>query len=204
MPASISIGMGRTGRGDPASLGFEALLATRLLVQGNSGSGKSHLLRRLLEQSAPWVQQVVTDPSECCIRTSWFGAASLPGAPPDLPSFTRRLATARAGLEHAVTMTPGWDEVASIARTLPDDAQGVYLLLARTALTAAPCPPDAVLARVYGTRSPARARRVLSYLEQQGVVVCPEAHDWRAVAIPGLGWRTAPGDPAAPDDEIAC
>jgi DNA helicase HerA-like ATPase len=31
-------------------------------VQGNSGSGKSHLLRRLLEQSAKWVQQVVIDP----------------------------------------------------------------------------------------------------------------------------------------------
>ena len=33
-----------------------------MLVQGNSGSGKSHLLRRLLEQSAPWVQQCVIDP----------------------------------------------------------------------------------------------------------------------------------------------
>ena len=40
----------------------EELLATRLLVQGNSGSGKSHLLRRLLEQSASMVQQVVIDP----------------------------------------------------------------------------------------------------------------------------------------------
>jgi len=38
------------------------LLATRLLVQGNSGSGKSHLLRRLVEQSAPWVQQALVDP----------------------------------------------------------------------------------------------------------------------------------------------
>lgn len=36
--------------------------ATRLLVQGNSGSGKSHLLRRLLEQSAQWVQQCIVDP----------------------------------------------------------------------------------------------------------------------------------------------
>ncbi|MDP9094954.1 MAG: ATP-binding protein, partial [Pseudomonadota bacterium] len=116
----------------------------------------------------------------------------------------RRLSTARAGLEHAVTTAPGWNEIAATARTLPDDAQGVYLLLARTALAAAPCPPDAVLARVYGTHSPARARRVLSFLEQQGVIVlCPEAHDWRAVALPGLGWRTAPGNPAAPDLEAA-
>jgi hypothetical protein len=44
------------------SLNLEELLATRLLVQGNSGSGKSHLLRRLIEQSAPFVQQVIIDP----------------------------------------------------------------------------------------------------------------------------------------------
>nr|WP_222858788.1 ATP-binding protein [Rhizobium mesosinicum] len=48
--------------GSPATLDIEELLATRLLVQGNSGSGKSHLLRRLLEQSAQWVQQVIIDP----------------------------------------------------------------------------------------------------------------------------------------------
>jgi len=48
--------------GQAASLDLEELLATRLLVQGNSGSGKSHLLRRLLEQSASLVQQAVIDP----------------------------------------------------------------------------------------------------------------------------------------------
>ncbi len=38
------------------------LLETRLLVQANSGGGKSHMLRRLLEQTAPHVQQLVIDP----------------------------------------------------------------------------------------------------------------------------------------------
>ena len=46
----------------PAMMDVEELLATRLLVQGNSGSGKSHLLRRLLEQSAAHVQQLIIDP----------------------------------------------------------------------------------------------------------------------------------------------
>ncbi|RYC32700.1 ATP-binding protein [Lichenibacterium minor] len=62
----IEIDMGATAASGavpgPAMLDLEELLATRLLVQGNSGSGKSHLLRRLLEQSAPHVQQVVIDP----------------------------------------------------------------------------------------------------------------------------------------------
>jgi hypothetical protein len=54
--------MGVDGKGDAISIDLEELLATRLLVQGNSGSGKSHLLRRLLERSAGQVQQVVIDP----------------------------------------------------------------------------------------------------------------------------------------------
>ena len=37
------------------------LLDTRLLVQANSGGGKSWLLRRLLEQSHGKVQQIVID-----------------------------------------------------------------------------------------------------------------------------------------------
>jgi DNA helicase HerA-like ATPase len=59
---NIAVAMGTASGGAPASLDLEELLATRLLVQGNSGSGKSHLLRRLLEQSAAHVQQIVIDP----------------------------------------------------------------------------------------------------------------------------------------------
>ena len=59
---SRNIDIGATGAGAPVFIDLEELLATRLLVQGNSGSGKSHLLRRLLEQSAGLVQQIVIDP----------------------------------------------------------------------------------------------------------------------------------------------
>lgn len=38
------------------------LLETRMLIQANSGAGKSHALRRVLEQTAPLVQQLVIDP----------------------------------------------------------------------------------------------------------------------------------------------
>ena len=59
---TVSVDMGLGPAGEPVSVDLEELLATRLLVQGNSGSGKSHLLRRLLEKSAGQVQQVVIDP----------------------------------------------------------------------------------------------------------------------------------------------
>jgi len=59
---TVRVNMGAGPGNEPALIDLEELLATRLLVQGNSGSGKSHLLRRLLEQSAGQVQQVVVDP----------------------------------------------------------------------------------------------------------------------------------------------
>jgi hypothetical protein len=59
---STSIEIGIDPSGSPVGIDIEELLATRLLVQGNSGSGKSHLLRRLLEESAGIVQQIVIDP----------------------------------------------------------------------------------------------------------------------------------------------
>ncbi|MFC0104253.1 helicase HerA domain-containing protein [Sphingopyxis terrae] len=60
MDNSIEIGIDGAQR--PVHVNVQELLATRLLVQGNSGSGKSHLLRRLLEESAGLVQQIVIDP----------------------------------------------------------------------------------------------------------------------------------------------
>lgn len=59
---TVQIELGTQTSGSAAAMDLEELLATRLLVQGNSGSGKSHLLRRILEQSAQWVQQAVIDP----------------------------------------------------------------------------------------------------------------------------------------------
>ncbi|MCZ8369096.1 MAG: ATP-binding protein [Porphyrobacter sp.] len=60
MTATIDIGRGPDGQA--IGIDLAELLATRLLVQGNSGSGKSHLLRRLLEECAGQVQQIVIDP----------------------------------------------------------------------------------------------------------------------------------------------
>ncbi len=57
-----SIEIGTDAAGKPVLIDVEELLATRLLVQGNSGSGKSHLLRRMLEESASLVQQIIIDP----------------------------------------------------------------------------------------------------------------------------------------------
>ena len=46
---------------ETVSIDLPTLIDTRLLVQANSGGGKSWLLRRLLEQSHGKVQQIIID-----------------------------------------------------------------------------------------------------------------------------------------------
>jgi hypothetical protein len=78
---TVRVDMGLDERGGPVTIDLEELLATRLLVQGNSGSGKSHLLRRLLERSAGQVQQVVIDPEGDFVTLSGaYGHVVIEGA----------------------------------------------------------------------------------------------------------------------------
>jgi hypothetical protein len=78
---TTQIVLGTDSVGAPVQLDVEELLATRLLVQGNSGSGKSHLLRRLLEESAALVQQIVIDPEGDFVSLAeTFGHVVIDGA----------------------------------------------------------------------------------------------------------------------------
>ena len=94
-----------------------------------------------------------------------------------------------------------WQRALTLSQSLADDVQGVFLVVAEASVSGAPCPSDAVLARAYGTHSTGRARRLLAYFEEQGLlVVRMDLRNKRVVAFPDLGTETAPGDPNAPDD----
>ncbi|MBF0849521.1 MULTISPECIES: ATP-binding protein [unclassified Gluconobacter] len=108
----------------------------------------------------------------------------------ELGPFHRMLATIRAGLDRERSESEDWKQAQAIAATLPEDVQGVFLLLARTALDGETCPGDEALARAYGTHSLGRARRQLNYLEEREVIVLQETPLGRRVAIVGLGWQT--------------
>lgn len=56
------IRIGDTSKGEPVGIDLAKLIDGRLLIQGNSGAGKSMLLRRLFEQSFGRVQQLLLDP----------------------------------------------------------------------------------------------------------------------------------------------
>lgn len=96
------IDIGRDSGGQPVALDLEELLATRLLVQGNSGSGKSHLLRRLLEECAATVQQVVIDPEgDFVTLADAFGHVVIDGAaysPREIEALASRVREHRASV----------------------------------------------------------------------------------------------------------
>ncbi|MDB5653706.1 MAG: ATP-binding protein [Tardiphaga sp.] len=124
--------------------------------------------------------------------------AGLGSAVPDLAEFRHMLTRARAGLGADIGEDDGWQDVSVRAAVLPEDMQGVFMMIARAAKEGWPCPGDATIARAYGSHSLRRARRLLSYIEEQGLIVCQlDGAGRRTVTLVELAWATAPGDPNA-------
>jgi hypothetical protein len=117
----------------------------------------------------------------------------LPGPMPDLAQFKRWLAMARAGIFAADLCDSPLAGAVTIAEGLSEDLMAVFLLIARAAHQGQECPSDEDIAHIYGTRSPSRARRLLAYMEEKGVIVVREdLSGKRSIGLPDLGWTTAP------------
>ena len=115
----------------------------------------------------------------------------LTGRELDLDGFRRRFAMAAAGI--ADPADPQWGEVLRSAAGVPDDLLGPYLLVARAAQLGEACPDDGQLARIYGTSSPGRIRRLIEHLEKLGLIVLrTDFGGRRSIGIPALGLSTAP------------
>lgn len=125
---------------------------------------------------------------------------------PELSDFRRMLTHARAGLGADIAGDDAWQDVLLRAAILPDDMQGVFMMIARAAKEGWPCPSDAAIARAYGTHSLRRARHLLTYIEEQGLIVCQlDGAGRRIVTLVELAWATAAADPNADvSAEAAC
>ena len=121
----------------------------------------------------------------------------------DLPAFRRRLMMARAGMPRDISEEADWREAMAIGDALPEDMLGVFLLIARAAKAGTSCPGDEEVARVYGSHSIGRVRRLLGYMETKGTLVPrTDLAGRRTISIPQLGWTTAPtGEDARPNPE---
>ncbi|KQP48986.1 ATP-binding protein [Methylobacterium sp. Leaf108] len=185
----------------------EPVEAAPTLSEAEIREGIEAVLRGIADDRDAAGQPVAVVYQDFLVRCRMRG---LDGEAITLSAFRRRLGVARAGVdEEAAGVDPQadarWEEARSVAAALPDEVQGLFLLLARAALAAEPCPGDEALARAIGSRSPGRARRLLSYIETRGTIVCRmDYRGNRVVALPGLGCETAPGDPkASPGDPKA-
>ncbi|HEX8417737.1 MAG TPA: ATP-binding protein, partial [Methylobacterium sp.] len=172
--------------------------AAPVLSEGESRAGLDAVLQGIAGDPDAGRQPVAVIYQDFLVRCRMRG---LDGEALNLAAFRRRLGHARAGLDTAGPPPDPdgrWAEAERAAAALPDEVQGLFLLLARAALSHEACPGDEALARAIGSRSPGRARRLLSYIETRGTIVCrTDFGGNRIVALPGLGCETAPGDPKA-------
>lgn len=110
--------------------------------------------------------------------------------PLDLAGFRRRFALAKAGMIDPAD--PRWADALRLGDRLPEDMLAPFLLMAHAAIIGTPCPDDDALARIYGTSSPGRVRRLVEYIEKQDlIVVRTDFAGRRTIAIPELGLSTA-------------
>ena len=108
----------------------------------------------------------------------------------DVIQFRRRFAMAVAGIY--APQEDRWAELMALARAVPDDWLAPFLVIARAAIEGEPCPDDNELARVYGTSSSGRIRRLLEHLEKEGHIVAKTDYSGRrSIGVPELGVFTA-------------
>jgi hypothetical protein len=157
----------------------------------------AHILSAILAEPDAGFRAVDVLYQEFVVRCRIEGLGS---AAPNLSAFRRMLTCARAGVSSDMEDDGSWQEVSLRAGLLPEDMQGVFLLIARAARKNLPCPSDTAIACAYGTRSLRRARRTLAYIEEQGLVVCQlDGMGRRIASLVEPAWATAPGDPNAGD-----
>ncbi len=126
------------------------------------------------------------------------------GPPMAMGEFRRRVAVVRSGVDEETAASDAWKTALSLAEGVSEDLQGVFLMMAKAAIRKEACPSDLRIARAYGTHSARRARRLLGYFEEQGlVVVHTDFSGKRIVAFPDLEAETAPGSADAAEDQPA-
>jgi hypothetical protein len=153
------------------------------------------ILRAILAEPDAGFRAIGVLYQEFVVRCRIEGLGS---AVPDLGDFRRMLTRARAGLGSDPAEDDTWQDVSVRASLLPEDMQGVFMMIARAAKQGWPCPSDAAIARAYGSHSLRRAQRLLTYIEEQGLIVCQlDGAGRRIVTLVELAWATAPGDPNA-------
>lgn len=110
---------------------------------------------------------------------------SVPSAHIDLARFRRIFAFAISGLDSVAP--DARSTIAAAAEGVEDDVLAPYLAILIAAHTGRPMPGEEDLARLYGSASPSRVRRLLDHLEKQGrIVVREDFGGERSITVPAM------------------
>jgi hypothetical protein len=108
----------------------------------------------------------------------------------DVVAFRQRFSAAVAGLDEEPA-EDGTARIIALSGAVPEELLTPFLTIAKAAMRGEPCPSDEELARVYGTNSLGRVRRMMDNLEKCGaIVVRTDFAGRRTVAVPGLDLTT--------------
>ncbi|MBB3902868.1 ATP-binding protein [Methylobacterium brachythecii] len=170
-------------------------------IPGMPPEGREAALRAIVQEIAANPDNAFADEQTLFNAYSYAHRFKrLPGAA-NRDEFRRLLVLAKAGGDTTDASDERWQQALMVAEEVPVEDRTLFLLFARAAMNRHECPADATVARICGTRSAGRARGMISFLERKGhIAVRSGFRNLRTVAIPALGWETAPGDPNAPDD----
>jgi hypothetical protein len=109
----------------------------------------------------------------------------VPSAHVDITLFRRLFAFACARLDRLDEASR--TRVESLAERVEDDVLAPYLAICVASVEGHSAPDEDELARVYGSSSPGRVRRMLEHLERQGLIVVREDFGGeRSISVPGL------------------
>ena len=109
----------------------------------------------------------------------------VPSAHVDMLEFRRLFAFAAAGLHELPEKLR--ETIEELSQAVPEDVLAPYLALAVSVARGASAPDEDELARVYGTSSPSRIRRLLEHMERQGLIVVREEFGGgRTIIVVGL------------------
>ena len=159
-------------------------------AQAPSAEGIADVVRELAASEGATFRPATALFRDFAIRCRQLGIAS---AHVDLPGFRRLFAFALAGVDRLEE--PLRSLVEQQAARVDDDVLAPYLALVIAAASGDPMPGEEELARLYGSASPSRVRRLLDHLERMGLIVVREDFGGeRSITVPGVDeWRAEQG-----------
>jgi hypothetical protein len=168
------------GRSRPAAKPAAMPAARPVPAAPGSDAGIAAVISELADEDGATFLPAAQLFREFAIRCRQRGIAS---AHIDIARFRRLFAAAVAGLDRLTP--PDRSAAEALAACVDDDVLAPYLAMVVATMLGEPLPDEDALARIYGSSSPSRIRRLLDHMERSGLIVVREEFGGeRRISVP--------------------